>query len=66
MRVALWAIPDVGVDVGPRDLRVSADDPYSLGRAVARLEAALWGEGLQAQAPTAPTGLQAVLPITQA
>jgi coenzyme F420-0:L-glutamate ligase len=64
VRVALWGIPDVGVDVGPRDLRVSAEDPYSLGRAVARLEAALWGEGLQAQAPTATTGNEAVLQIT--
>jgi coenzyme F420-0:L-glutamate ligase/coenzyme F420-1:gamma-L-glutamate ligase len=64
--VALWGIPDVGVDVGPEDLRVSADDPYSLGRAVARLEAALWGEGLRAQAPTATTGLEAILQITEA
>ena len=66
VRVALWGIPDVGVDVGPRDLRVSADDPYRLGRAVARLEAALWGEGLQAQVPAATTGLEAVLQLTQA
>ena len=46
VRVALHDLPDVGIDAGSADLRVSADDPFSLGRAVARLEVALWGEGL--------------------
>ena len=65
VRVALHAVPDVGIDAGTADLRVSADDPYSLGRAVARLEAALWGEGLAAEAPVSPAGLEVVVRISE-
>lgn len=64
VRVALLGVPGVGVDAGTRDLRVSAADPYSLGRVVARLEAALWGEGLQAELRPSPGGLEVVLGVT--
>ena len=47
-------------DVGPDDLRVTADDPFDLGRAVARLEVALWGEGLRAES-TSPSGGREIL-----
>ncbi len=42
--VALHRCPDVAVDVGRSDVRVTGEDAYEVGRAVARLEAALWGE----------------------
>jgi coenzyme F420-0:L-glutamate ligase/coenzyme F420-1:gamma-L-glutamate ligase len=63
VRVALTGLDGVGVDAGAHDVRVSADDAYTLGRAVARLEAALWGEGLRAQAPAASPGTEAVLVV---
>ena len=65
VRVALHTMPDVGIDVGSADLRVSADDPFDLGRAVARLEVALWGEGLRAELASPPVGLEAVLAISE-
>jgi coenzyme F420-0:L-glutamate ligase/coenzyme F420-1:gamma-L-glutamate ligase len=61
--VALHGLPDVGVDVGPNDVRVTADDRFSLGRAVARLEVALWAEGLHAELGSPPGGPEAVLRI---
>jgi coenzyme F420-0:L-glutamate ligase / coenzyme F420-1:gamma-L-glutamate ligase len=66
VRVALHGLPDVGIDVGSSDVRVSADDPFTLGRAVARVEVALWGEGLRGHRPTSPPGLTQSLEITEA
>ena len=65
VRVALHDLPHVGVDAGSNDVRVSADDPFDLGRAVARLEVALWGEGLRAELASPPGGLEAVLAISE-
>jgi coenzyme F420-0:L-glutamate ligase/coenzyme F420-1:gamma-L-glutamate ligase len=65
VRVALHGLPGVGVDAGARDIRVSAEDPYLLGRAVARLEVALWGEGLLGEAPDGPPGLEAVVLVRE-
>jgi coenzyme F420-0:L-glutamate ligase/coenzyme F420-1:gamma-L-glutamate ligase len=64
VRVALRGLPGVGVDAGREDLRVTADDAYLLGRAVARLEVALWGEGLRAELTSPPGTLEAVLVLT--
>jgi coenzyme F420-0:L-glutamate ligase/coenzyme F420-1:gamma-L-glutamate ligase len=47
--VALRGLDSVGADVGPTDVRLSADSPVALGRAIARLEVALWGEGLSGE-----------------
>jgi coenzyme F420-0:L-glutamate ligase/coenzyme F420-1:gamma-L-glutamate ligase len=63
VRVALHDLPDVGVDVGSRDLRVTADAPFTLGRAVARLEVAIWGEGLRAELTSPPGVLDATLRV---
>ena len=63
VRVALHGLPDVGVDVGPGDVRVTSGDPFELGRAVARLEVALWAEGLHAELGSPPGEPEAVLRI---
>ena len=67
--VALRGAPEAGVDVGSRDgtheLRVSAPSGYELGVAVTRLQVALWGESLQAQAPEQVEGLEATLRVTE-
>jgi coenzyme F420-0:L-glutamate ligase/coenzyme F420-1:gamma-L-glutamate ligase len=63
VRVALHDLPDVGVDVGSRDVRVTADEPFTLGRAVARLEVALWGEGLRAELTSPPAAVEATLRV---
>jgi coenzyme F420-0:L-glutamate ligase/coenzyme F420-1:gamma-L-glutamate ligase len=53
--VALRGMESVGADVGAADVRLSAESPLALGRAMARLEVALWGEGLVGR--PAETGL---------
>jgi coenzyme F420-0:L-glutamate ligase/coenzyme F420-1:gamma-L-glutamate ligase len=63
VRVALHDLPDVGVDVGSRDVRVTADEPFTLGRAVARLEVALWGEGVRAELTSPPGVVEATLRV---
>lgn len=47
--VALAGAPDAAVDVGVDLVRVSAPTGYVLGLTVARLQVALWGEGLRGQ-----------------
>jgi coenzyme F420-0:L-glutamate ligase/coenzyme F420-1:gamma-L-glutamate ligase len=54
--VALRGLPGVGADSGAADVRLTAADPVSLGRALARLEVALWGEGLTAEVGELPHG----------
>lgn len=53
--VALRGTTEVGVDADPTPgrevLEVSAPDPYALGLAVARLQAALWSEGIDVASP---------------
>lgn len=50
---------DVGVDVGPAEVVVTGPDPYAVGRVVARLEVALAGEDLRAEAAGwTPTGVR--------
>ena len=65
VRVALHDLPGVGVDAGRDDLRVTAEDAYLLGRAVARLEVAVWGEGLSARVQGPPMGVEAVVEIRE-
>jgi coenzyme F420-0:L-glutamate ligase/coenzyme F420-1:gamma-L-glutamate ligase len=43
---------------------VTADDAFDLGRAVARLEVALWGEGLRLEPPSPPSGPEVVLVVS--
>jgi coenzyme F420-0:L-glutamate ligase/coenzyme F420-1:gamma-L-glutamate ligase len=72
--VALVGAPEAGVDVGPDVLRVSAPTAYVLGLAVARLQVALWGEGLRgedqrvdsrAHVSGAPEALEVALEVTE-
>jgi coenzyme F420-0:L-glutamate ligase/coenzyme F420-1:gamma-L-glutamate ligase len=63
--VALHGLPDVGVDVGPNDVRVTADDRFELGRAVARLEVALWGEALSAELEFPRSASEATLRVSE-
>jgi coenzyme F420-0:L-glutamate ligase/coenzyme F420-1:gamma-L-glutamate ligase len=65
VRVALHGLDGVAVDAGTSDVRVSAASPYALGLAVARLAAALWGEGLATQVPEEVPGLELELPVTE-
>ena len=53
VRVALALDEDATADVGDDSVTVGAEDPYALGRLVARLQAALWCDGLEG-APLAP------------
>ncbi|HET7398331.1 MAG TPA: coenzyme F420-0:L-glutamate ligase [Intrasporangium sp.] len=53
--VALHAVARATADVGPDSVVLGADGPYALGRVTARLEAALWSEGL-AGVPDPPSG----------
>lgn len=70
--VALRGAPGAGVDASARpgaaggtELRVSAPSGYELGVAVARLQVALWGESLHAEAPAEVDGLEATLTVTE-
>ena len=53
------------VDAGSTELRVSAATPYELGIVVARLQVALWGEGLDVVVPTEVSGEATVLRFTE-
>jgi coenzyme F420-0:L-glutamate ligase/coenzyme F420-1:gamma-L-glutamate ligase len=46
-------------------VKVTADDPFELGRAVARLEVALWGEGLTAELPSPVSAVEAILRVSE-
>ena len=65
--VALLGAPDVGIDVGHHDgggqVHLSSPSAYQLGIAVARLEVALWGEGLTAEVPDEVAGLDLRLEV---
>ncbi|HEV7147326.1 MAG TPA: coenzyme F420-0:L-glutamate ligase [Pedococcus sp.] len=72
--VALAGAPEAGVDVGADVVRVSAPTAYVLGLAVARLQVALWGEGLRGEDPrldsvtgaaVAPSALEVTLELTE-
>jgi coenzyme F420-0:L-glutamate ligase/coenzyme F420-1:gamma-L-glutamate ligase len=58
--VALRGLESVGADVGSGDVRLSSDSLLSLGRAIARLEVALWGEGLAGELGAEPAAADAV------
>jgi coenzyme F420-0:L-glutamate ligase/coenzyme F420-1:gamma-L-glutamate ligase len=62
--VALRECETAGVDAGSAELRVSAATPYELGIVVARLQVALWGEGVDVIVPTEVAGDDVVLPFT--
>ena len=73
--VALAGAPDAGVDAGADVVRVSAPTAYVLGLAVARLQVALWGEGLRGEglrgedpyldAALAPGALEVTLELSE-
>ncbi|WP_427383579.1 coenzyme F420-0:L-glutamate ligase [Janibacter sp. G56] len=46
------AADGVGLDLGDGTIEISGPDPFVLGRLVARLEVALWAEGLAAESQT--------------
>jgi coenzyme F420-0:L-glutamate ligase/coenzyme F420-1:gamma-L-glutamate ligase len=50
VRAALQGIESGTADIGPLTVTLGADGPHELGRAVARLEVALWAEGLRGDA----------------
>lgn len=61
--VALVGVPGVGIDVGGSVVNVSGPSAYQLGLAAARLEVALWGEGLTTDVPDEVTGLDLRLEV---
>lgn len=63
--VALRECETAGVDAGSTELRVSAATPYELGIVAARLQVALWGEGLGVDVPPETTGVEVVLLVTE-
>lgn len=68
--VALRGCETAGVDVGRSDeggsdLQVSAATPYELGVVVARLQVALWGEGIDTVVPAEATGESLTLHVSQ-
>ena len=65
VRLALHALPGATADVGPLRITVGADSPYELGVATARLQAALWCDGLVGSvSPPSADGLSVVLTIS--
>ncbi|WP_270886463.1 coenzyme F420-0:L-glutamate ligase [Pedococcus sp. 5OH_020] len=76
--VALSACPGAAVDIGGMDdlgdkggdvgadlVRVCAQTPYELGVAVSRLQVALWGEGLDAEVPSAAGGPEVAIRVKE-
>ena len=63
--VALHDAPTAGVDAGGEVVRVSAPSGYELGVAVARLQVALWGEGLTASIPPEADSLEVTLQVRE-
>lgn len=64
LAVALRGVPEVGAEAGTDAVRLSAGSPFALGRAAARLQSALWGEGLHsALVPPPPEGGAAVVEL---
>ena len=61
--VALLGAPEVGIDVGGSVVHVTGSSSYQLGVAVARLEVALWGEGLATTAPADEVGTDVRLEV---
>lgn len=65
VRLALHALPGATADVGPLRITVGADSPYELGVATARLQTALWCDGLEGSvSPPSADGLSVVLTIS--
>jgi coenzyme F420-0:L-glutamate ligase / coenzyme F420-1:gamma-L-glutamate ligase len=62
--VALRGLEAVGADVGASDVRLSADSPVALGRAIARLEVALWGEDLTGAVAPLDTGTEVEVSVS--
>jgi coenzyme F420-0:L-glutamate ligase/coenzyme F420-1:gamma-L-glutamate ligase len=67
VRLALALDDDATADVGDESVTLGADGPYALGRLVARLQAALWCDGLEGD-PLAPAtdGCSVVVRVRQA
>jgi coenzyme F420-0:L-glutamate ligase/coenzyme F420-1:gamma-L-glutamate ligase len=63
--VALHAVPDAAVSSGGDRVTVHAADGYTLGLAAARLQAALWGEGLAVELPQSADALELELPLRE-
>jgi coenzyme F420-0:L-glutamate ligase/coenzyme F420-1:gamma-L-glutamate ligase len=67
VRLALAADDEATADVGDESVTLGAEGPYALGHLVARLQAALWCDGLQGD-PLAPAadGCSVVVRVRQA
>jgi coenzyme F420-0:L-glutamate ligase/coenzyme F420-1:gamma-L-glutamate ligase len=67
VRLAVALDDDATADVGDESVTLGADGPYALGRLVARLQAALWCDGLEGD-PLAPAadGCSVVVRVRQA
>ncbi len=66
VRLALAADDEATADVGDASVTLGADSPYELGRLVARLQAALWCDGLAGE-PAVPAvdGCSVVVQVAQ-
>ncbi|WP_404388228.1 coenzyme F420-0:L-glutamate ligase [Humibacillus xanthopallidus] len=66
VRLALALDDEATADVGEASVTLGADSPYELGRLVARLQAALWCDGLAGDpAVPAADGCSVVVQVTQ-
>ena len=66
VRLALAADDEASADVGDTSVTLGAEGPYELGRLVARLQAALWCDGLEGEpAVPAADGCSVVVRVDQ-
>ena len=66
VRLALAGDEEASADVGDTSVTLGADGPYELGRLVARLQAALWCDGLEGEpAVPAADGCSVVVRVAQ-
>ncbi len=66
VRVAMRGCDEVTADVGAGQVTLGAPSPYELGRFVARLEVALWGEWLRGEvSPPSADGLSVGVAVSR-
>ena len=67
VRAALHGVESGTADIGPLSVTLGADTAHELGRAAARLEVALWAEGLRGEADVpAADGLSVLVHVSAA
>lgn len=64
--LALHGQTEVAADLGAADVRLTGSDPYAVGHAAARLDVALWSEGLVGKATRGSAALDVLMGITEA